>query len=119
MLIADDHQQIKKIIKKLLIKLPFEINLYECEDGEQAVKIFNDEKPDLILMDIIMKRLDGLSAIRRIRLISKKVTIIVISQLPEQEYRQEALDAGAVDYLNKENLNELPRLIENLVHKNK
>lgn len=116
-LLVDDHKQIREIIKKLLIKLPFNINIYECEDGEEAVKIYNEEKPDLILMDIIMKKLDGFSAIRRIRLVSPEAVIIVISQLPEQEYRQEALDAGAVDYLNKENLNELPRLIENLVQK--
>mgnify|MGYP001602899993 CR=1 FL=1 len=113
-LIADDHRPIREIIKKLLIKLPFNTNIYECEDGEEAVKIYNEEKPDLILMDIIMKKSDGFSAIRRIRLISPEATIIVISQLPEQEYRQEALDAGAVDYLNKENLILLPEMIENI-----
>jgi len=116
-LIVDDNERIRKLINKLLDKLNTPIDVIECADGEEAVKIYNEEKPDLILMDIIMKKLDGFSAIRRIRLVSPEAVIIVISQLPEQEYRQEALDAGAVDYLNKENLNELPQLIENLVQK--
>lgn len=118
-LLVDDHRQIREIIKKFLIKLPINIKIYECEDGEEAVKIFHEEKPDLILMDIIMKKLDGLAVTRRIHLTSPEAIIIVISQLPEQEYRQEALDAGAVDYLNKENLNELPQLIEKYIQKNK
>ncbi|MBI5731550.1 MAG: response regulator transcription factor [Ignavibacteriales bacterium] len=113
-LIVDDNERIRKLINKLLDKLNTPIDVIECADGEEAVKIYNEEKPDLILMDIIMKKLDGFSAIRRIRLISPKATIIVVSQLPEQEYRQEALDAGAVDYLNKENLILLPEMIENI-----
>jgi NarL family two-component system response regulator LiaR len=113
-LLVDDHRQIRKIIKKLLIKLPFNINIYECEDGEEAVKIYNEEKPDLILMDIIMKKLDGLEAIRQITSEPTKTKIIVVTQLPEDEYKQEAIKAGADEYLNKENLILLPEMIENI-----
>ena len=113
-LIVDDHQQIREIIKKLISKLPFKTDIFECGDGDKSIEIYQKEKPDLILMDLMMKRLDGFTTIRRIRLLSRDTVIIVVSQLPEQEYKQESLSAGANDFLNKENLNQLPKLIENL-----
>lgn len=116
-LIADDNQRIRSLIRKLLNQLPYEICILECENGEAAIEVFNSNKPDLILMDIMMEKLDGLSATRSIMHISSSAKIIIISQLSEQECKQEALNAGAVDYLNKEDLYKLPEIVEKITGK--
>ncbi len=111
-LIADDSPLIRDVIRRFLEKSFDNPFIIECSDGEDAVTIQRNENPDLILMDIMMERMDGLEAIRQIRKQSPASKIIVISQLPEDEYKQAALDAGALDYLNKENLIELKAKIE-------
>jgi two-component system, NarL family, response regulator DegU len=110
-LIVDDNTRIRELIKKNLVKLDENNMLIECDDGEDAIDLFNTHSPDLVLMDIMMKRMDGFSAIKKILLKSPTAKIIVISQLPEQEYKQEAFNCGAVDYLNKENLYLLGQMI--------
>lgn len=111
-LIADDSPLIRDVIRRFLEKSFDHPDIIECCDGDDAVALQRNEKPDLILMDIMMDRMDGLEAIRQIKKQSPLSKIIVISQLPEDEYRQAALDAGALDYLNKENLIELKDKIE-------
>lgn len=111
-LIVDDHQPTRDLIKKIILSLPFQTEMFECNDGIDSIKIFKDMKPDMILMDLMMKELDGLSAIRRIRLFPSETKIIVLSQLPDEEYKKESLAAGANDFLNKENLVRLPMLLE-------
>ena len=111
-LIVDDNKRIRDLIKQVLSKLACNNIFIECHDGEQAVEICEKEHPDFVLMDIVMDRLDGLKATQRIVAENKNTKIIIVSQLPENEYRQEALNAGAVEFLNKENLSQLPQLIE-------
>ena len=119
-LIVDDNQRVRKMIRKFLEKLPYSLSITECSDGKEAVVIHKEENPDVILMDIMMEKMDGIEAIRQIKTSQSKVKIIVVSQLPEQEYKQEAINAGANDYLNKEDLSQLPAIIERLTrHKNK
>jgi CheY-like chemotaxis protein len=117
-LIADDNERIRKLINKLLNKLNIAIDVIECEDGEEAVNIFSKERPDLILMDIKMKKMDGLTAIKNIRLVSSSVKIIVVSQLPEEEYHKEAISIGADEFINKENLSKLPDMLNEFLKTN-
>ncbi len=107
----DDNKQIRNLIKKILKKTFPDVIAVEATDGKDAVEQFTKEKPDLITMDILMDNMDGVEAIKKIISISDKTKIIVISQLPEDEYKQETLNAGAIEYLNKESLTLLPEMI--------
>jgi len=115
-LIADDSPLIRDVIRRFLEKSFDNPVIIECSDGDEAVRLQRDENPDLILMDIMMERMDGLEAIRQIKKHSPLSKIIVISQLQEEEYKQAALDAGALDYLNKENLTDLKSKIEKIIN---
>ena len=84
-LIVDDNERIRKIIRKLLYNLYTPNEFIECENGEEAVVIFSEEHPDLVLMDIVMDRLDGLQTTKRIVEKNKTAKIIIVSQLPEDE----------------------------------
>ncbi len=116
--IVDDNQRIRKLIKKHLEQLSVPVEVFEYENGESAVSNFQKSQPDLILMDIMMKGMDGLTAIKEIRKISTDVKIIAVSQLPEEEYKTETISIGANDYLNKENLSKLPDMINEFLKTN-
>lgn len=114
-LIADDNPRIREIITRHLLQLTIKIDILECSDGDEAVELYNKEKPDLVLMDIVMGRLDGLKATKRIIKMDVGAKIIIVSQLSEEDYKQESFICGALDFVNKENLAELPNLIERII----
>ncbi len=76
-------------------------NLIRARDGIEAVSLFNDKKPDLILMDIKMPNMDGLDATRIIRELSPNIPIIALSAYAYKQDTEEALAAGCNDFLAK------------------
>lgn len=100
-LIADDIAETRENIKRLLY---FEEDIKivgEAADGEEAVKLAEKLHPDVILMDINMPVLDGISATELISVRLPKVSIIIMSVQGEQEYLKKAMVAGAREYMVK------------------
>ena len=114
LLIAEDNPSVRKFIREILSPVYSDCELLEAENGKEAVETFRKQNPEVILMDIMMDVLDGLSALKQIRELSRNVAIIIITQLPESEYRNESIALGANDFLSKENLFSLPFVIENI-----
>jgi len=110
-LIADDNPNIRSLIIQLLSPCIKDCEFLQAEDGLEAIETYQSKHPEIILMDIMMEKLDGLSALKKIRAISEEVCIIIISQLPDSEYKPESISMGADAYLNKENLTQLPVMI--------
>lgn len=110
-LVAEDNDQVRHLIVRLLESALTDYELTECSDGVDAVSCSSLVHPDLILMDIMMDRMDGISAARKIHKELPEAKILIVSQLPEEEFKDESLKAGAVDYLNKDHLYELPEKI--------
>lgn len=98
MLIADDNENIAQILENYAKINGFETVL--AYDGEQALKLFGSEKPDIILLDVMMPKLDGFSVCRRIREKSS-VPIIMITAKTDDFDRIMGLDIGADDYVVK------------------
>lgn len=117
-LIADDNKRVRELLKRLLLSSLHQVEFIESTNGEEAVNNFLKEKPDLVLMDIVMDRLDGLKATRKIISLEKTAKIIIVSQLQEEEYKQEAVEAGAIEFINKENLSVLTEIINKLMNNN-
>lgn len=100
-LIADDIAETRENIKRLLY---FEEDMKiagEAADGEEAVKLAEKLRPDIILMDINMPVLDGISATELISVRLPKTSIIIMSVQGEQEYLKKAMVAGAREYMVK------------------
>lgn len=100
-LIADDIAETRENIKRLLY---FEEDMKivgEAADGEEAVKLAEKLQPDIILMDINMPVLDGISATELISVRFPKISIIIMSVQGEQEYLKKAMMAGAREYMVK------------------
>ncbi len=100
-LAVDDNRTNLHILQVFLKKLGHEVVL--AENGEEAVKRFETEQPDLILLDIMMPVMDGFEAARRIKAMNRErwTPIIFLSALNRDENLVEGLDAGADDYLTK------------------
>ena len=100
-LIVEDFEDSRFMMRKLLEMPGYRV--LEATDGEQAVKLAVRKKPALILMDLSLPRMDGLSATRRIRRRKRfaKLPIVAVSAYDSPESRKEALAAGCDEYLAK------------------
>jgi PAS domain S-box-containing protein len=100
-LAVDDNRTNLHILQVFLKKLGHEVVL--AENGEEAVRKFESESPDLVLLDIMMPVMDGFEAARRIKAMTRDrwTPVIFLSALNRDENLVEGLDAGADDYLTK------------------
>ena len=99
-LIVDDAAFMRMIIKGILTKQDFEI-AGEASDGEQAVQVYKEVKPDLVTLDITMPKQDGIQALREIRKIDPNACCIMCSAMGQQALVIEAIQAGAKDFVVK------------------
>ncbi len=99
-LIVDDESRMRKLIKDFLIKN--EYNILEAVDGEDAIKVFqeNQEKINLILLDVMMPKLDGWSVLRQIRQTSN-VPIIMLTARGEEQDELFGFELGVDEYISK------------------
>lgn len=100
-LAVDDNRTNLHILQVFLKKLGHDVIL--AENGEEAVRRFEADAPDLVLLDIMMPIMDGFEAARRIKGMTRErwTPIIFLSALNRDENLVEGLDAGADDYLTK------------------
>jgi len=99
--LADDHIVVRQGIRKLLeTREDFRI-VGEASDGEEAVKLVAEKKPDIALMDLWMPRLSGIDATRRIGKRGLATKVLVLSMHESRAYVEEVLRAGAAGYIVK------------------
>ena len=94
-LIVDDNDKLRSIFKTIL--KDFEV--FEAQNGLEAIEIYKKEKPDIILMDILMPEMDGIVATRKILDIDPKTSIIAITAYSSRS--TDIIEAGAKEVLNK------------------
>jgi len=100
--IAEDHTILREGLRSLLSSSPeFEI-VGEAEDGREAIQSVEKYKPDLILTDLSMPRMNGMEAIREIKRVSPKTRIVVLTVHKTEEYILATFKAGAHGYLLKD-----------------
>ncbi|RPI32131.1 MAG: DNA-binding response regulator [Chloroflexota bacterium] len=100
-MIVDDHAVVRSGLGAFLTVNPDMEMVGEAENGEQAVLRTSLLNPDVILMDLMMPVMDGVSAIRAIKAKNPGVQIIALTSFQEDELVQNALKAGAIGYLMK------------------
>ena len=96
-LIADDSLFMRSVLKDILSRYGF-THLIEAENGKEALAKYNLEKPNLILLDIVMPEMDGLEVLKKI---GKDAKIIVISAVGQEHMVQQAEKSGAHGYILK------------------
>lgn len=100
LMIVDDSNIIRNRIERSLRDLAIEV-VATAGDGEAAVRLFKEHKPDVITMDLTMPNMDGLECIRQIRVLSKDTSILVVSALSDRQTGLKALQYGARGFICK------------------
>ena len=105
-LIADDHDIIREGIKSVLAARPEYKVCAEAANGEEALELVEQFKPDVLLLDVSMPKLSGLDVLARIKKLSPETKIIMITVHKMGAYVLKAIRSGVAGYINKENVAE-------------
>ena len=100
------------------IAQPFAGEICECADGADALSAYQAQRPDLVLMDIRMKEVDGITATKQIKAADPTAEIIIVTDYDDDALREAAMRAGARGYALKDNLLDLVRLLDTTKHSN-
>ena len=101
-MIVDDHEMVRKGAKGYLEAQPEIAVVAEAESGAEAVRLAREFVPHVVLMDLVMPGMDGVEATRKVKDISPRTQIIILTSFHEDEHIFPALQAGAISYLLKD-----------------
>jgi two-component system, NarL family, response regulator LiaR len=111
--VVEDHVITRQGISRLLSDDPSLKMVGEAGDGQEAIRVVNETRPDVVLMDIALPKMNGIEATIKIKQMHPEVAILVLSAYDYDEYLFGLLDAGAAGYLLKNtNDQELVRAIK-------
>ncbi len=100
-LVVDDEPHIRKYIGLILRKLG-NPTIIEAADGEQAVVLYGQHRPDLVLLDVNMPILDGLGALERISASDPNAVVVMLTSLATRHVVERCLELGAVNFVRKD-----------------
>jgi DNA-binding NarL/FixJ family response regulator len=99
-LIVDDHPIVRAGLRRLLAGEP-EVQILEAASGREALAVFREYQPELVIIDLSMPGLGGLEVIGRLKIESAAVRVLVLSMHREAMYARRALQAGAAGFVSK------------------
>lgn len=99
-LLVDDSAFMRKIERNILEKNEYK-DIIEASGGKQALLKFKEEKPDLVLLDIIMPDVGGIDALRDMKKINPKAKVIMVTAVGQEAIVEECNQLGAVGYIVK------------------
>lgn len=100
-LLVDDAAFVRMSLKKILDDMALGFEYIEAGDGEDAIEKYKIYSPDLVIMDITMPKMDGITVVGRIKEIDDNAKIIMCSSMGYQEKVLDAITAGAKDFIIK------------------
>jgi len=100
-IVVDDHDLLRESLRCMLECEPSLQIVDEAKDGQEAIELCRLHRPDLVLMDVRMPRVDGFEATRRIKEELGTTKVLIMSAYNECEYVSEAIRAGAEGYVPK------------------
>ena len=100
-LLVDDESHIRKYVG-LLLKQLGSPTIIEAANGREALDLYRQERPDLVLLDVNMPVLDGLATLRALRELDPEVVAIMLTSLASRVMIEEAADLGACNYIRKD-----------------
>ena len=110
-LIVDDHSTVRQGLKTFLELDPQIQVIGTAVNGVEAIQKTRELKPDVVLMDLLMPQMDGIEAMKRIKVDDPSAKIIIVTGYDDEALRQTAMQAGAFAYVLKDNLLDLTQLL--------
>jgi CheY-like chemotaxis protein len=111
-LIVEDNAGIRRVLRRILAGTASAI--WECADGADALAAYEEHRPDIVLMDLRMPHIDGLTATRQIRGYDPSARIIIVTDYQDEDMKTAALEAGAREYVLKHEISDLPEIASSL-----
>lgn len=99
-LLVEDDKKFRLLFRRLLEKR-FDLNVIEAEDGVRGLELYQNEKPQMIFVDIEMPNMNGDEFIDKIRNVDSEIPIIVLTNHNEKDFVKSILDKGVCDYVLK------------------
>ena len=100
LLIVDDALIMRKRIREIAEEAGWQV-AGEAKNGEQAVALYHQEKPDLVTLDIVMPKMDGVSALKQMIQDDPQARVVMISAVNQKGKLAECIQAGAIDFIVK------------------
>jgi len=99
-MIVDDALFMRNILKDICVRAGYEV-VAEADNGETALELFREQRPELVTMDIVMPRRSGIEALRDIMAEDPHARVVMFSALGQDSLVFEAVEAGARDFIVK------------------
>ena len=100
MLVVDDSAFMRDMIKNILKDTDVE-EVYEAADGEEAVEKYKMTRPDIVFMDIMMPKMNGIDALKKIIADDPSAKVIMCTSIGQEKIISDAIEAGAKDFITK------------------
>jgi YesN/AraC family two-component response regulator len=115
-LIIDDEKPVREVLNIALTEEGY--SLFIAANGNQGLQIFKKEEPDIVITDVMMPEMDGIEVTKKLKDVSDKVDVVVMSGFGTEELVIEALRAGASNYIKKPiAFDELFKIIDTIIFK--
>jgi len=113
-LICDDSLLVRKKLKELLLECGCD-EIIEASNGEQAIELYQTNKPNVVFMDIVMPVLDGIEALKKIKELDQDAHVVMVSSVGTKTNLMDALKVGAKDFIQKPyDKEQISKIIENI-----
>jgi two-component system response regulator DegU len=109
LLIVEDNPTVRKLIRRAAADVASTI--VECGDGAESLLAYETNQPDVVLMDVRMPKMDGLTATRLLIRHHPTARVVILTDYDDDEVRSAAREAGACSYALKNNLTELDEIL--------
>ena len=103
-LLVDDNQRYRRRLRQMVATIQNQADLHEAHDIEHALEVTRQVSPDLAFVDVVLGDEDGIACTRRIRTLCPTTRVILISAYPDREFHRRGLEAGAIAFLDKKDL---------------
>ena len=100
-LLVDDEAHIRKYVG-LIVRTLGTPTVLEASNGHDALHVYENERPDLVLLDVNMPLIDGIETLRRLKQLDPECTVVMLTSLANRQTIEGALELGAVNYIRKD-----------------
>jgi DNA-binding NarL/FixJ family response regulator len=100
-IVVDDDELMRRAVRAALISLDCKV-VGETYDGEEAHELYSETKPDLVLLDIRMPKMDGLEVLTKLTEVDEDAYVVMMTFMDDDDLVEDCMIAGAKDYLRKD-----------------
>ena len=100
-LLVDDEVHIRKYVG-LILKQLGSPQIIEAANGQQALALYQNERPDLVLLDVNMPQMDGIETLRSLKALDPESVVVMLTSLANRQTVEQAFELGADDYIRKD-----------------